>query len=119
MAIPPYPADLIEHCDARGERLIIRPIRPEDADQHGAFFARLSPEDIRYRFFTAMRELSPEMMARLTQIDYDREMAFVAIREFTGETVGVARLITEADGMTGEFAVIVQRDLKAAAWPAG
>jgi acetyltransferase len=59
-----------------------------------------------------MRELSPEMMARLTQIDYDREMAFVAIREITGETVGVARLIAESDGTTGEFAVIVQPDLK-------
>jgi acetyltransferase len=112
LAIPPYPEALIEHCEARGERLIIRPIRPEDATQHGAFFARLSAEDIRYRFFTAMRELSPEMMARLTQIDYDREIAFVAIREVTGETVGVARLIAEADGSTGEFAVIVQADLK-------
>ncbi len=112
LAIPPYPEALIEHYEARGERLIIRPIRPEDADQHGAFFARLSPEDIRYRFFTAMRELSPEMMARLTQIDYDREMAFVAIREITGETVGVARLIAELDGVAGEFAVIVQPDLK-------
>jgi acetyltransferase len=112
LAIPPYPEALIEHCEARGERLIIRPIRPEDATQHGAFFARLSAEDIRYRFFTAMRELSPEMMARLTQIDYDREMAFVAIRELTGETVGVARLIAESDGTSGEFAVIVQPDLK-------
>jgi acetyltransferase len=112
LAIPPYPEALIEHCEAHGERLIIRPIRPEDATQHGAFFARLSAEDIRYRFFTAMRELSPEMMARLTQIDYDREIAFVAIREITGETVGVARLIAEADGSSGEFAVIVQPDLK-------
>jgi acetyltransferase len=111
-AIPPYPEALIEHFDARGERVIIRPIRPEDAEQHGAFFARLSPQDIRYRFFTAMRELSPEMMARLTQIDYDREMAFVAIREATGETVGVARLVVEADGLSGEFAAIVQPDMK-------
>jgi acetyltransferase len=112
LAIPPYPDELVEHCEARGERLIIRPVRPEDAAQHGAFFQRLSPEDIRYRFFTAMRELSPEMTARLTQIDYDREMAFVAIREITGETVGVARLVVESDGVTGEFAVIVQADLK-------
>ena len=112
LAIAPYPDALIEHCEVHGERLIIRPIRPEDAAQHGAFFARQSAEDIRYRFFTAMRELSPEMMARLTQIDYDREMAFVAIREITGETVGVARLIAESDGTTGEFAVIVQPDLK-------
>jgi acetyltransferase len=112
LAIAPYPDALIEHCEVHGERLIIRPIRPEDAAQHGTFFARQSAEDIRYRFFTAMRELSPEMMARLTQIDYDREMAFVAIREITGETVGVARLIAESDGTTGEFAVIVQPDLK-------
>jgi len=112
LAIPPYPEALTEHFEARGDRLIIRPIRPEDAEQHGAFFARLSPEDIRYRFFTAMRELSPEMTARLTQIDYDREMAFIAIRELTGETVGVARLVGESGGTTGEFAVIVQPDLK-------
>jgi acetyltransferase len=112
LAIPPYPEALVEHHDARGERLIIRPIRPEDAAQHGAFFQRLSPEDVRYRFFASMRELSPEMTARLTQIDYDREMAFIAVREHTGETVGVARLVVEADGATGEFAVIVQRDMK-------
>ena len=90
------PVELIEHWTTPdGERLIIRPIRPEDAEQHGAFFGRLSPQDIRYRFFTAMRELSPEQMARLTQIDYDREMAFIALREATGETVGVARLVCE------------------------
>ena len=58
-----------------------------------------------------MRELSPEQMARLTQIDYDREMAFVAVREATGETVGVARLVCE-DEQSGEFAVIVQADMK-------
>jgi acetyltransferase len=112
LAITPYPAELSEHwATPDGERLIIRPIRPEDADQHGAFFARLSPQDIRYRFFTAMRELSPEQMARLTQIDYDREMAFVAVREANGETVGVARLVCE-DERSGEFAVIVQADMK-------
>jgi acetyltransferase len=112
LAIPPYPDDLVEHYDAHGERLIIRPIRPEDAAQHAVFFQRLSPEDVRYRFFSAMREMSPEMTARLTQIDYDREMAFVAVLEFTGDTVGVARLVVEPDGVTGEFAVIVQPDIK-------
>ncbi|HEY7580725.1 MAG TPA: GNAT family N-acetyltransferase [Acetobacteraceae bacterium] len=112
LAITPYPAGLAEHwVTSNGERLLFRPIRPEDADQHGAFFNRLSPQDIRYRFFTAMRELSPEQMARLTQIDYDREMAFVAVREATGETVGVARLVCE-DEREGEFAVIVQADMK-------
>jgi acetyltransferase len=113
LAITPYPADLIEQWAPKhdGGRLIVRPIRPEDADQHGAFFSRLSPQDIRYRFFTAMRELSADQMARLTQIDYDREMAFVAVREASGETVGVARLVRE-DEHEGEFAVIVQADMK-------
>jgi acetyltransferase len=112
LAIPPYPEDLVEHYDARGERVVIRPIRPEDAAEHGRFFKRLSAEDVRYRFFTAMRELSQEMTARLTQIDYDREMAFVAVREATAETIGVARLVVEPGGATGEFAVIVQSDMK-------
>jgi len=112
LAIAPYPVELVERWAARGgERLIIRPIRPEDAEQHGALFHRLSPQDIRYRFFTAMRELSPEQMARLTQVDYDREMAFIAVREPSGETIGVARLVCEGE-REGEFAVIVQADMK-------
>ena len=112
LAIAPYPAELVETCTLGGERLTIRPIRPEDAEAHGAFFRRLSPQDIRYRFFSAIRELSQEQMARLTQVDYDREMAFIAVREDTGETVGVARLVCETDGPSGEFAVIVQADMK-------
>ncbi len=112
LAISPYPAELVEHWVASdGERLVVRPIRPEDAEQHGAFFGRLSPQDIRFRFFTAMREMSPEQMARLTQIDYDREMAFLAVREATGETIGVARLVCESEH-DGEFAIIVQQDMK-------
>ena len=114
LAIPPYPAELAAPFDARGEMLTVRPIRPEDAEAHAAFFARLPAEDIRYRFFATLRELTPEQTARMTQIDYDREMAFVAIRERPGgppQTVGVARLVREADG-NGEFAVVVQPDLK-------
>ncbi len=112
LAIAPYPAELIEHVLLGGERITIRPIRPEDAQAHGAFFSRLSPEDIRYRFFSAMRELSAEQTARLTQVDYDREMAFIAVREATGDTVGVARLVCETGTDHGEFAVIVQADMK-------
>ena len=59
-----------------------------------------------------MRELSAEQTVRLTQVDYDREMAFVAVRDATGETVGVSRLACDADGRSGEFAVIVQADMK-------
>ena len=112
LAIAPYPAELTEHFDIAGERMTVRPIRPEDADAHGAFFKRLSPTDIRFRFFSAMKELSPEQTVRLTQVDYEREMAFIAVREATGETVGVSRLICETSGGAGEFAVIVQADMK-------
>ncbi|HEX2942180.1 MAG TPA: GNAT family N-acetyltransferase, partial [Rhodopila sp.] len=112
LAIAPYPAEQVEHRQMGDESFTIRPIRPEDAEQHGAFFSRLSPQDIRFRFFSAMRELSPEQTARLTQVDYDREMAFIAVREATGDTVGVSRLACEPGGVSGEFAVIVQPDMK-------
>lgn len=112
LAIPPYPENLVRHCEIGGERLTIRPIRPEDAEAHAAFFKRLSPEDVRYRFFTSLRELPPEMMARLTQIDYEREMAFIAVREETGETIAVARLVREPATAEAEFAVVVQPDAK-------
>jgi acetyltransferase len=112
LAIAPYPSELVERWSGGGESFVIRPIRPEDAEQHGAFFLRLPAMDVRYRFFSTMREMSPEQTARLTQVDYDREMAFIAVREAAGETVGVARLVREQDGRSGEFAVIVQPDVK-------
>ena len=112
LAITPYPAELIEHWTAKGETLVIRPIRPEDAEAHAALFSRLTPEDIRYRFFSMLRALSPEQVARMTQVDYDREMAFVAVREATGETVGVCRLVREPYTTTGEFAVLVEPSMK-------
>ena len=112
LAIAPYPVELTEHWPLGQGRVTVRPIRPEDAAAHAAFFARLSPEDIRFRFFSAMRELSAEQTARLTQIDYDHEMAFVAVDEASGDTVGVARLVCESDSRSGEFAVIVQADMK-------
>jgi acetyltransferase len=112
LAIAPYPVELTEHRQVGPDRMTIRPIRPEDAAAHSAFFSRLSPRDIRFRFFSAMRELSAEQTARLTQIDYDREMAFIAVNETTGDTVAVARLACDPDGRSGEFAVIVQEDMK-------
>ena len=112
LAIAPYPGELVKTWTCGDQHLIVRPIRPEDAEAHGAFFKRLSPTDVRFRFFSAMRELSPERTARLTQVDYDREMAFIAVRKATQETVGVARLVSDTEGRTGEFAVIVQSDMK-------
>ncbi|PWS34099.1 GNAT family N-acetyltransferase [Falsiroseomonas bella] len=116
LAIPPYPEEWVTRWNTKsGEALTIRPIRPEDAEAHAAFFRRLTPEDIRWRFFSQLRELPPQQIARMTQLDYDREMAFVAVRSLpdgTEDLLGVSRLIREPDGITGEFAVIVDRAMK-------
>jgi acetyltransferase len=80
-----------------------------------AFSRRLTPEDIRMRFFGPLRELTHEIAARLTQIDYDREMAFVAVaRTEAGgeETLGVVRAVADPEGLTAEFAALVRSDLK-------
>ena len=108
-AIPAYPADLAEPFDARGLAVEIRPIRPEDAEAHAALFARLSPEDVRYRFFTMIRALSPEQIVRMTQVDYVSEMAFVAVHG--GATLGVARLVLDP-AIGAEFAVVVEPSAK-------
>jgi acetyltransferase len=107
-----YLAEPDERWEVDGERLRIRPIRPADAAEHNAFFHRLSPEDIRLRFFAAVRELTPAQLDKFTRLDYDRDMAFIVVREETGETVGVARLVREDDPFVAEFAVIVEHDLQ-------
>ncbi len=112
LAIAPYPAELAERWDAHGEVFVIRPIRPEDAEAHAALFRRLSPEDVRFRFFSALRALSAEQVARMTQVDYDREMAFVAVREASGETVGACRLVREPYSDRAEFAILVERSMR-------
>jgi acetyltransferase len=116
LAIPPYPEEWVGHVDLRdGRRVTVRPIRPEDATAHAAFIRRLPPEDLRYRFFSQIRELPAVQTARLTQIDYDREMAFCAIETGPDGTEllrGVSRLIREPEGDEGEFAVIVDAAMK-------
>jgi GNAT superfamily N-acetyltransferase len=111
LAIPPYPAELARPWRSRdGRELLVRPIRPGDAAAHAEAFRRLSPEDVRLRFFSALSELRAAQIARMTQIDYDREMAFVAVeRNAAGpdRTVGVSRLIRAPGGEEAEFAVIV------------
>jgi acetyltransferase len=116
LAIPPYPEEWVAPWRARsGEVLAVRPIRPEDAEAHAEMFRRLTPEDVRWRFFSQLRELPAVQVARMTQIDYDREIAFVAIRrrpDGSEEMLGVSRLIREPDGETAEFAVVVDRAMK-------
>ena len=94
---------------------MLRPIKPEDGTQHLEFFNALDPDDVRYRVFMPMRELERHQLARLTQIDYDREMAFMATCERESgrfETLGMARAIADPDNISAEFAIIVRSDLK-------
>ena len=115
-AITPYPAELAETLVWQGEAIVLRPIRPEDGPQHQAFVELLQPEDVRLRFFSVRRELPRSELARLTQIDYAREMAFIAVRTLPGgaaQTLGVVRVVIDPDNATAEFAIIVRSDLKA------
>ncbi len=113
-AIAPYPAELVEFGDWQGQALTIRPIRPEDEGQHLAFLQRLEPEDIRLRVFYSRRSIEHTELARLTQIDYAREMAFIATRGHgsSEETLGTVRATVDPDNDTAEFGVIVRSDLK-------
>jgi acetyltransferase len=109
MAIHPYPAQLecVEHLRS-GHTLHIRPIRPEDAALEIAFVDRMSERSRYMRFFNTIRGLTPAMLARLTQVDYDRELALIALSAEQGEAqqiVGVARFAANPDGESCEFAV--------------
>jgi acetyltransferase len=113
-AIAPYPAELVRSLLWQGEQIVVRPIRPEDEAQHGAFVERLSPSDLRLRFFSFRRELPRSEIARLTQIDYSREMAFIAVRARADggeETLGVVRAVCDPDNVEAEFAIVVRSDL--------
>lgn len=115
MAIHPYPAHLVtRYQTAEGQMVTIRPIRPEDAQREQEFVSRLSNETRYFRFMNTIRELSLAQLTRLTQIDYDREMAFVAVIDKDGEEyeVGVARYATNPDGESCEFAIVVADDWK-------
>lgn len=114
LAIMPYPRELEEKVTLRtGETVKIRPIKPEDEPDHQEFLARTSPEDKYFRFFRSVDDISHTQMARFTQIDYDREMAFVVrAKKDTGdeETVGVVRIVCDADRVDGEFSIIIRSD---------
>jgi len=114
-AILPYPQHLEQTLPWRGGQVVVRPIRPEDAPAHLEFFRALDPDDVRARAMAAVSALRPEDVARLTQIDYDREMALIATRRRADgrwETLGVARSYALPDRASAEFAVIVRSDLK-------
>ncbi|MGE0557950.1 MAG: GNAT family N-acetyltransferase [Burkholderiales bacterium] len=113
MAIHPYPSRLVSSWQtADGELVTLRPIRPEDAEIEQAFVRGLSAESRRFRFMDTLRELTPMMLVRFTQIDYDREMAFIATVQRDGREseIGVCRYVTNPDGQTCEFAIVIADD---------
>ena len=121
-AIRPYPTELVETRDWNGRRLTLRPIRPDDEARHMAFLQAMAPADIRMRIFYSRRSIERSELARLTQIDYAREMAFVACADAsTGmgvgtveETLGVVRAVCDPDNESAEFGIMVRSDLKGA-----
>ncbi|MEQ1669581.1 MAG: bifunctional acetate--CoA ligase family protein/GNAT family N-acetyltransferase [Hyphomicrobium sp.] len=113
LAIRPYPAQWETETAVPGIGAVdIRPVRPEDERHYQAFFAKISSADVRMRFFTPRVDLSHRYLARLTQIDYAREMAFVAISRESSELLGVVRLVLEPDLWRGEYGILVRSDLK-------
>lgn len=116
LAIRPYPREL-EECVVLndGSRLVLRPIRPEDAATHFSFVKSLSSDDLRMRFFGSVREFEYMDMANFTQIDYDREMAFIASgtdKDGQPETLGVVRATTKPDNSSAEFAIVIRSNQK-------
>jgi acetyltransferase len=115
-AIRPYPS----HWERKqqlldGSEIFVRPIRPDDERFYDAFMARVTPEDIRLRLFMPVKQFSHRFLARLTQIDYAREIAFIALPAGPGsatEMLGVARFFADPDYETAEYAILVRSDLK-------
>ncbi len=115
LAIRPYPSELEERTMLMGREVVLRPIRPEDEPQHARFLQAVDAEDLRLRFFHAVRIATHGQLARFTQIDYDREMAFIASADdgnATAQTWGVESAIADPDNTQAEFAILVRSDLK-------
>jgi len=114
-AIRPYPAELSESLRWDDRLLTLRPVRPEDEAQHRAFLEALDPEDVRLRVFYSRRSIEHSELARLLQIDYEREMAFIAVAadpDGREQTLGVVRAVADPDNEAAEFGIIVRSDLK-------
>jgi len=113
MAIHPYPAGLESAwVMPDGTRLDVRPVRPEDAELERDFVASLSEQTRYFRFFYRLHQLTPAMLARFTQVDYDRELALLALAPDPAsptaeKIVGISRYIANYDGESAEFAVVV------------
>ncbi|WP_291971761.1 bifunctional acetate--CoA ligase family protein/GNAT family N-acetyltransferase [Candidatus Symbiopectobacterium sp.] len=115
LAIRPYPQELEEQVQLNNqEYCLFRPILPEDEPLLERFIGNVTKEDLYYRYFSEINEFNHEDLAYMTQIDYEREMAFVAVRPtaFGDEIIGVTRAISDPDNIAAEFAVLVRSDCK-------
>jgi acetyltransferase len=112
-AVRPYPKEWERFVFARNARKVfVRPVRPDDEEIFRLFFQRITHEDLRLRFFAPVRDFSHAFLARLTQMDYARAIAFVAIDAESGEMLGAVRVHADANHETGEFGILVRSDLK-------
>ncbi|MCX4164180.1 MULTISPECIES: GNAT family N-acetyltransferase [Paraburkholderia] len=115
LAIMPYPRRFETTLDWHGLRVTVRPIRPEDEAAHRAFVGSMTRDDLRLRFFGSVGSFDHTQLARMTQIDYDREMALIATitnDDGTASTLGVVRAVADPDNETAEFALAIRSDLK-------
>lgn len=112
-AVRPYPSEWVRHLTVKdGWKVLARPIRPEDEPLIHDFLKHVTMDDLRLRFLAPMKHFSHEFIARLTQLDYARAMAFVAFDEANGELAGVVRLHSDSIYETGEYAILVRSNLK-------
>jgi acetyltransferase len=111
LAIRPYPNELERDVLLQdGSTLFLRPLLPEDEALLQDLYRHMTPEDQRLRFFAPMKELSHRLAARLSQLDYDREMAFIAFGECRSEALGIARYAADPDNCRAEYAIGVRSD---------
>jgi acetyltransferase len=112
-AVRPYPSQWQRHIEVKdGWRAFVRPIRPEDEPAIHELLRHVTSQDLRLRFFAPMKEFTHEFIARLTQLDYARAMAFVAFDEATHDLVGVVRIHSDSIYENGEYAILLRSDLK-------
>ncbi|HEY8594507.1 MAG TPA: bifunctional acetate--CoA ligase family protein/GNAT family N-acetyltransferase [Devosiaceae bacterium] len=114
LAIRPYPSgwERVVRLGPENRAFCIRPVKPVDVDVFPDFLSRISPDDIRLRFMAPRKQFPKEMLHRFTQIDYDREMALIAVAEDTGEMAGISRISADPDHEAAEYAILVRTDLQ-------
>ena len=112
LPVRPYPAGWEREIEAGSVSYRVRPMRPADANLYPDFLASVTPEDLRMRFLVPTRSLSEEAIVRLSQLDYSRDIAFVALEPVTNALAGIVRYSADPDHETGEYSALVRSDLQ-------